>query len=280
MLESSTPIHPELVAMKEVIDKRRDQKLYYEQTLLKHKLQTLQRESVANKAQAHSQYMQTVRELRDLHLEHLNRSFYQLQRERRNVESDVPDYMFTYATKRSQQITQQIAYNTEVSILAGIAKHVGFPAAPETRKARLKEMEDDLRSMGVSRVLRCFPARPELTSTPFRFLLRHLKPCTTILPSFGLPLLSTGRGLKRMSDSWSRIHGPILCILRITNNGSKCTDKCPQFLAQRPLPRPQLLSNGSSSWVSLEALPPPFRSIRPAQTHRWPQHLPQRKHIS
>lgn len=152
MLESPVPTHPELLAQKDVIDQRRNQKLAYEHNLKKYKLQTLQRESVANKAQALSQYMQTVRDVRDSHLEQLNKKFYQLQRERRSVDSDVPEYTFSFSAKRSQQITQQTAYNAEVSVLAGVSRYVGFPAAPDIIKARPKEIEDDLRSMGVSRL--------------------------------------------------------------------------------------------------------------------------------
>ena len=150
MLEQPAPIHPELLAMKEVIDHRRDQKVEYENDLMRLKLMTLQRESVANKAQAHSQYLQTIREVRDSYLESLNQRCYQVQRERRSCEGDVPDCMYTFTTKRSQQITHQTAYNTEVSILAGVAKHVGFPAAPKIGNARSKEIDDDFRSMGVS----------------------------------------------------------------------------------------------------------------------------------
>jgi hypothetical protein len=150
MLEQPTPIHPELVAMKEVIDQRRDQKVEVEGSWMKYRLQTLQRESVANKAQAHSQFMQTAREVRASNLDLLNKGFYKLQRERRSCEDDVPDYMYNFNTRRSQQITEQTAYNAEVSILSGVAKHVGFPAAPDISKARSQEIEDDLRSMGVS----------------------------------------------------------------------------------------------------------------------------------
>lgn len=159
------PMHPELLAMKEVIDQRRDQKVEYENNLMKFKLMTLQRESIANKAQAHSQYIQTVREVRDSYLESLNKKYYQVQRERRSCEGDVPDYMYTFTTKRSQQITHQTAYNTEVSILSGVAKYVGFPAAPEISSARSKEIDEDFRSMGVSRQsLRTSPTAAALTA--------------------------------------------------------------------------------------------------------------------
>lgn len=160
-LEQPLPVHPELLAMKDVIDQRRDQKVEDENKLMRFKLMTLQRESVASKAQAHSQYMQTVREVRDSYLESLNKKYYQVQRERRSCENDVPDYMYAFTTKRSQQITHQTAYNTEVSILAGVAKYVGFPAAPVLGSARSREIDDDLRSMGVSHgslsiLLKCF----------------------------------------------------------------------------------------------------------------------------
>ena len=52
-------------------------------------------------------------------------------------------------TTRSAQISQQIAYNTEVSVLAGIAKYVGFPAAPDINGANKTDLDDDFKSMGV-----------------------------------------------------------------------------------------------------------------------------------
>lgn len=136
--------------MKEAIDKHRDQKINYQKTLLKYKLRALQRESVAAKHQIHAQYMQTVRDVRDRSLEHLNKEFYQVQRERRSCEGDVPDFSYTYTNKRSQHIAEQTAYNKEVSLLSGVAKYVGFPAAPPVQQARPEEFEDDMRQMGVS----------------------------------------------------------------------------------------------------------------------------------
>ena len=168
LLEQSVSTHPEFLAMKEAIDQRRDQKIDYEHVLMKNKLTTLQRESVANKAQINSQYMQDVREIRDSALDRLNREYYQLQKERRSCEGDVPEYMYKFTTKRSRQITQQMAYNSEVSILSGVARHVGFPAAPEISKARPNEIEDDLRHMGVSNCSRQSMMSRPLMNTLFR----------------------------------------------------------------------------------------------------------------
>ena len=144
MLGQTSPSHPEYLAQKEIVDRHRDEKIDYEETLFKYKLIALQKKSIAEKAQIHSQYMQSVREIRDRNLEQLNREWYQVQRERRSCENSEPEYAYKFSTRRSQQIRQQTAYNNEVSILSGVAKYVGFPAAPDIMKARPKEIEDDL----------------------------------------------------------------------------------------------------------------------------------------
>lgn len=94
--------------------------------------------------------MQRVRQLRNDHLEKASEEWYQIQRERRNFDVDEETPLNSFAGERSQLVAAQIAYNTEVSILSGIAKYVGFPAAPELRGVSTTEMDDDLRKMGVS----------------------------------------------------------------------------------------------------------------------------------
>jgi hypothetical protein len=44
----------------------------------------------------------------------------------------------------------QVAYSNEVSILSGVAKYVGFPAAPPMASTTAAELEEDLEKMGVS----------------------------------------------------------------------------------------------------------------------------------
>ena len=148
-LAQPNPVHSEYLAMMECVDQRRDEKIEYEQTLLKYKIQALERKSIAERAQIHSQYMQMAREVRDRVLEQISKEWYQIQRERRSWDGDLPCYMYKYPSKRSQQITQQMAYNSEVSVLSGIAKYIGFPAAPEITGARSNEIDDDLKRMGV-----------------------------------------------------------------------------------------------------------------------------------
>ncbi|KAL8734606.1 MAG: hypothetical protein Q9181_003158 [Wetmoreana brouardii] len=149
MLAKPNATHPELLGMKEVLEQRRDEKIQYESTLLKYKLGSLQNKSKAEKAQVHGQYMQSVRDIRDRNLEQANKEWYQIHKERRSREDDVPEYMYQFPTRRSQQVTHQTAYNKEVSLLAGIAKHRGFPAAPEICGAKPGEIDSDLERMGV-----------------------------------------------------------------------------------------------------------------------------------
>ena len=150
MLAEPNATHPELLGMKEVLEQRRDEKIQYENTLLKYKLGALQNKSKAEKAQVHGQYMQSVREIRDRNLEQANKEWYQIHKERRNREDDIPEYMYQFPTRRSQQISHQTAHNKEISLLSGIAKHRGFPAAPEICGAKADEIDDDLEKMGVS----------------------------------------------------------------------------------------------------------------------------------
>ena len=150
MLAQPNPTHHEYLAMMECIDHRRDEATLHEQTLLRYKLGALERKSVGERAQHHSQYMQTAREIRDKTLEQVNKEWYQIQRERRSWDGDSIDYTYKFATRRSHQITRQAAYNSEVSVLSGVAKYVGFPAAPEIRGAGSTEIDEDLRIMGVS----------------------------------------------------------------------------------------------------------------------------------
>lgn len=150
MLADANVTHPELLGMNQVLEQRRDEKIQHENTLLKYKLGSLQTKSKAEKAQVHGQYMQSVRDIRDWNLEQVNKESHQIHKERRNRENDVPEFLYQFPTRRSQQITHQAAYNREVSLLSGMAKHHGFPAAPEICGAKANEIDSDLEKMGVS----------------------------------------------------------------------------------------------------------------------------------
>lgn len=149
-LASKRPTHPEFLRQLKIVEKHRDDKFDIEQKLLVHRIGALKRKSVAERAQANSSYFQTARDLREKHLEKISEHFYRIQRERFKTEDPIPNYTIPFPKDRTQQISQQVAYNKEVSILSGVAKYVGFPAAPELSSLRASELEHDLTKMRVS----------------------------------------------------------------------------------------------------------------------------------
>ena len=60
------------------------------------------------------------------------------------------DYTYRISEDRATRIRERQAYSMEVQILSGIAKYIGFPAAPEVKGAAHSEMQQDLEAMGVS----------------------------------------------------------------------------------------------------------------------------------
>jgi hypothetical protein len=149
MLKQPDCAHPEYLAMIKCIDDRRSEKIDYEKTLLELKQKNLEIITAAQRHQMHSQYFQTVRHLREEILEECNQRVFELQRGRRSLGCDETEYMIKLPEKRSDQIRHQTAYNLEVSVLSGVAKYVGFPAAPDISAARPTEIDEDLRAMKV-----------------------------------------------------------------------------------------------------------------------------------
>ncbi|KAF2836578.1 hypothetical protein M501DRAFT_939421 [Patellaria atrata CBS 101060] len=151
LLNQPNSTHPALSEQTRCVDIRRDEKIQREADLLELKTKELIRKTLADRCQYQSQYFQTVREARDRALDACNYRLNRLQRERRHWGADEPDYAFMYHPDRAVQIRYQQAYNNEVSILAGVQKYVGFPAAPEILGTKATEAEDDFRAMKVSR---------------------------------------------------------------------------------------------------------------------------------
>ncbi|KAI9809010.1 MAG: hypothetical protein M1825_002299 [Sarcosagium campestre] len=148
-LQGPTPSHPEYGAMGLAIDLYRDRKVEGERVSAHYKRAALKRQTLAERAQIHAQYFQAVRDAREKILEEMSREWYQIQRDRRGWGGGVSEYAQIFPTRRSQQIRHQTAYNLEVSILSGVAKHVGFPAAPPIKGTAAGDIEKDMLSMGI-----------------------------------------------------------------------------------------------------------------------------------
>lgn len=150
MLSGPDPTHPEFLRQLECVQRYRDAKIKYEHTLFQYRIKALLNKSLAERAQSHSSYFQRARDIRERHSSTISKQFYSIQHDRFKTDEVSPQHYIPFPTRRSQQIAQQTAYNQEVSVMAGVAKYVGFPAAPSLPAARPVELEDDLEKMGVS----------------------------------------------------------------------------------------------------------------------------------
>ncbi|RPB24744.1 hypothetical protein L211DRAFT_848575 [Terfezia boudieri ATCC MYA-4762] len=146
--------HPELVTMMEAVNKRRDDKIRLYNTQLRYALHSQHTTMTATRSQLHSQYAQHVREIRERYLDRVSEGLYQIQRERRATDMLVQDYTYRISEDRATRMRERQAYNMEVQILSGIAKYIGFPAAPEVKGVAANEMQQDLEAMG-SQGYRC-----------------------------------------------------------------------------------------------------------------------------
>lgn len=117
--------------------------------LFKYKLQSLQTKCKAERAQLNSTYFQRAREARESHLEKVSQEYGQIQQDRFQTPEASSEFSVSFPMRRSKQISQQTAYNTEVSVLSGFAKYVGFPASPAIQSTKRQELEEDFQSMGI-----------------------------------------------------------------------------------------------------------------------------------
>ncbi|KAI0525837.1 hypothetical protein F5B22DRAFT_256034 [Xylaria bambusicola] len=151
MLRSDNPTHPDYLAMMRCVDARRDERLRIADRELELKIEASERWAVARRAQIHSQFFQAVRESRERILAELGQHWYDIQHERRKNANNIPEYGIRFPKNSSQRLRDALSYNREVSILAGIAKYEGMPAAPDMQGANPQELEDDFDAINRNR---------------------------------------------------------------------------------------------------------------------------------
>ncbi|KAJ6257729.1 hypothetical protein Dda_7517 [Drechslerella dactyloides] len=140
--------HPELILMSQAIETHKKEKIDKANILLNFQLGTADQERIANRSAIWSQYHQDIRETRDKSFSDANKLWWAIHRERRAADTSVSDYVYKIPKSISTQVNHRSRYNAEVSLLAGIAKNVGFPAVPAMAAATTDEVRADLEAMG------------------------------------------------------------------------------------------------------------------------------------
>lgn len=150
MLQDPRSKHPEYLRQVACIDARLLKQKTEIDAWFKYKKQALVRTTLAERSQCFSQYFQTVREQREDVMSKLGDDWYDIQKERRQGDDMDTRHIYKLQTKKSEQLRQQAKYNQEVSVLSGVAKYVGFPAAPDISGVEDDAVEEDLKAMQVS----------------------------------------------------------------------------------------------------------------------------------
>lgn len=148
-LLADEPTHREYLNMKQCLDDRLNEKLRQIEKENEFRMRANKRRFVAVRAQIWSHFAQSIRGKRESVLEALNREWYDVQTARRNAHS-TGDRGLIFAKDPAQRVRNAVAYNTEVSTLASIAKYEGFPAGPEITGASPSELNEDLNAIEVS----------------------------------------------------------------------------------------------------------------------------------
>ncbi|KAG5362324.1 Transcriptional regulatory protein [Yarrowia sp. C11] len=143
--------HPELHAVYEHISKMREDKIKLAKTRRKYKLQCINNQTRASRVQIHQQFLKDQGDARSGLLLKTTEEWYRVNRERRAMDLMVPDYGYTIPESKSEQIHQRNAQVNEISLLSGISKYVGFPAAPVISQATEDETAEDLTALGLQR---------------------------------------------------------------------------------------------------------------------------------
>lgn len=170
LLNQADCMHPEYLRQVLCIDDRRAKQVREAKAFYSYRMQAVRERTLGERAQLHSQYFQTARELRENMLYELGEDWYGIQKERRQQHQEGEErFLYKLPSKKSAQIKQQAKYNQEVSVLSGVAKYVGFPAAPNISGVEGSGLEDDFKAMRVSTIFPgCFTYADRFKQIPRR----------------------------------------------------------------------------------------------------------------
>ncbi|KAK1024878.1 Transcriptional regulatory protein [Friedmanniomyces endolithicus] len=143
--------HAEYLRQVACVNARREKQMREAQAFYHYRLTSIRQRTLGDRSQLQSQYHQHIREMRESIMYQLGEEWHNIQKERRQQHQEKDDaYVYKFPANKSAQIRQQAKYNQEVSVLSGIAKYVGFPAAPDIDGAEGDLLEDDLKAMKIT----------------------------------------------------------------------------------------------------------------------------------
>ncbi|VVT57567.1 uncharacterized protein SAPINGB_P005760 [Magnusiomyces paraingens] len=139
--------HPDLEDVYNKIQRERDERIRNAEQQRKYQRICIDIQTRAGREQLHQQFLKDQGEIRAKLLLNTTEEWYRVNRERRLMDSMVPEYGFRPPQQPEVQERQMQSYLSEVNILTNISHTHGFPAAPEMKPSTDEEIEDDLQQM-------------------------------------------------------------------------------------------------------------------------------------
>ncbi|CAN6674873.1 transcriptional regulatory protein Dep1p [Trichomonascus vanleenenianus] len=144
--------HPELARVAEQIEKVRDDKIRLARAQRDYQRRCIDIQTHASRDQLHQQYFKEQADVRASLLLSTTEEWYRVNRERRAMDALVHEYSYR-ARPDEMEVFYRQDLEHEISLLCGIKREIGFPAAPEVVSASPDELEEDLYALGLRQAI-------------------------------------------------------------------------------------------------------------------------------
>ncbi|CCH40529.1 Midasin [Wickerhamomyces ciferrii] len=141
--------HPELQNVYSKINSHTEEKIRLASLNQKYKFESIDRKTKAERTSIHQQFYKQVSDFRSSYLKDITKEWYQINKERRLLDTIVPEYSYRVPEYVDELVEQRSQVNQEVSILMGLNKYFGFPKAPNLKPTEGEELDNDLKAMNI-----------------------------------------------------------------------------------------------------------------------------------
>ncbi|KAK9318279.1 Sds3-like-domain-containing protein [Lipomyces starkeyi] len=139
--------HPELATVYDELAEARDTRIKLADAHRKYRRRCIENQTRSYRTHIHQQLYKNNANLRAAMIQETTETWYKVNRERRAMDTVVPFYGYRIPEKRSVIYRQRQAQYNEIALLTGIAKYIGFPAAPEIKSATADEVAEDMEAL-------------------------------------------------------------------------------------------------------------------------------------
>ncbi|KAK9322710.1 Sds3-like-domain-containing protein [Lipomyces orientalis] len=139
--------HPELATVYDELAGARDKRISLADAHRKYRRRCIENQTRSYRTHIHQQFYKNGSNLRATMIQETTETWYKVNRERRAMDTMVPFFGYRIPEKRSVIYRQRQAQYNEIALLTGIAKYIGFPAAPEIKSATADEVAEDMEAL-------------------------------------------------------------------------------------------------------------------------------------